>query len=230
MAYIEFNDVTKEYNIIDKIKYAIKDINFKIDEGEFVLIKGLSGSGKSTIINLLSSFDKPDKGAIIVNGDDINTLKRKKILEYRKKQIGLVNDLIDELTIIENIILAVNLSNDNIDAETYIKKLGFEKKLNYYPFELSTSEKIKASLLVTLCKGSKIILCDDILLNTDVKDQKQMITLLKHLCKKNKNIVIITSRNNKMTAISNKVITLKNGKLESIKNNKKIKPIGDVKW
>ena len=230
MAYISFKDITKGYNIVGKIKYAVKDINFEIDKGEFVLIKGLSGSGKSTIINLLSSFDKPDSGSIIVDKEDISKLKRKKLLEYRKTKVGVVSDLIDELTLIENVILAVNLSKNEIDAETYIKKLGFDKKLNYYPFELSNSEKVKASLLVTLCKGADIILCDDILLNSDSKDQKQMITLLKSLCKKNKCITIITSRSSKMSSIFNKVITLKNGKIDSIKNNKKTKAIGDVKW
>lgn len=227
MSYIEFKNVSKEYYIEQEVNLALNNISFKIKKGELVLIKGSNGSGKSSILNLLAGFDKATNGEVIVDKINLEKLNDKKNNRYIREYVGFVfdgNELIDDMTILENIILSLNISKKVFDTENYIGKLGFDKKLNYFPIELTESERIKASLLRAICKNPKILLCDEILLKMTDKDRRQVIKVLKELASKKKITIIITSDNTSISSFVNKTISLKKGKIESLKTStKKVK-------
>ena len=232
MSYIEFKNVNKEYYIDQEINQALSNVSFKIKKGELALIKGSNGSGKTSILNLLAGFDKVTNGEVIVDKINLEKLSDKKVSKYIRDYVGFVfdgNELIDDMTILENIILSLNISKKVFDTENYIGKLGFDKKLNYFPIELTDSEKIKASLLRAICKEPKILLCDEILLKMTEKDRRQVVKVLKELANKKKITVIITSDNTSISSFVNKTILLNNGKVESLKTPRKGKVKGTKK-
>lgn len=233
MAFIEFRNVSKYYNVNDEKKYVISDFNLELKKGEFVVIKGVSGSGKSLILNFLASFEKPSEGKIFFNRKNIVKFSGNKITDYRRKNIGFADekcDLIEDLTVLENIILAVNLVTKSIDAESYIKRLKLADKLNYYPHQLSDSDKMKVVLLRALCKSPKILLCDEIFNKMESKDKKDSIKLIKSIIRKEKILVLASCSDNLLSPIANRVVILKNGTINKIIENKKPKAVGDVKW
>lgn len=232
MAYVEFKNVTKEYYIEEEIKSILKEVSFKIKKGEITLIKGSNGSGKTSILNLIAGFDNPTSGNVIVDKLSLETLKNKKNSRYIREYVGFVsndNDLIDDMTILENVLLALNISNKVFDAENYIDKLGLEKKLNYFPFELSESERIKVSLLRAICKNPRVLLCDEIFLKMNEKEKKQVTKVLKELASKQKIAIIITADDKASFSFVNNTITIKNGKIEAIKSPAKTKTKGGKK-
>ena len=229
MAYIEFKNVTKKYGDNN----LFKDINLKIDKKDFISLTGSTGTGKTTILSLLAGFTKPDKGDIMVDKKNIKKLRSKELRNYIRNYVGFVSfddDLIDDITVLENILLALNVSDSEIDVQTLIKKLMIEDLLNKYPYELSKTNKIKISLLRSLSKNPKLLLCDEIFLNMNIKDRNDCLEVIKYFTKKNRVPVIIASHDGKISPVSNKVITLSDKGLEKIKVNKKIKEVKDLKW
>lgn len=226
MAYIEFKNVTKEYYIEEDTKTALKNISFKIKKGEIILINGANGSGKTSILNLIASFDKATNGDILVDKIALNTLKGKTSSKYIREYIGFVsydNELINDMTILENTILSLNLLKEEFDTENYIQKLGLEDKLNYFPSELSESERIKASLLCVICKNPKVLLCDEIFLKMNEKDKKQVVKVLKELASKNKLTILITANEDAKFSFVKQTLTLKDGEIITGKSNSKSK-------
>ncbi len=226
MAYIEFKNVIKEYYIEEDTKIILKNVNFKIKKGEITLIKGINGSGKTTLLNLIASFDKATNGDILVDKISLRTLKGKNSSKYIREYIGFVsydNELINDMTILENTILSLNISKKEFDTENYIENLGLEDKLNYFPFELSESERIKASLLCAICKNPKVLLCDEIFLKMNEKDKKQVIKVLKELASKSKITILITADEDSNFSFVKQTLTLKDGEIKTNKSPTKAK-------
>lgn len=233
MAYIEFKEICKTYENEESEIKALDNINFEIKKGEIVVIVGQSGSGKTTLLNLLAGIDKPDSGSIIVDEKNICGLKERYLNKYRRNDIGFVfqaYNLMPSLTVIENIKLASVLSKNSIETDLLLKKMGLLDKAYIKAENLTNEEKRRLTIARALSKNPSIILCDESLMQFDIKGTKQIIKLLKNLAKKEKKVIIITANNNLISPIANKVINLKGGRISSIKINKKPVSAGDLKW
>ncbi len=231
MAYIEFKNVFKQYKETGEIK-ALKKVSLKIDQGEIVVIKGPSGSGKTTLLNMLGAIDKPTSGEVMVDGVLLNELKGKNLKDYRKNQVGFVFqncNLIETLTVKENVLVASLICDDAQDVDQLMRKFSLSKKINDFLDNLSRSERKKVSIARAIVKNPKILLCDEIFNELDEKSVKQVLKLIISNVKNKKMTVILTTHNDEFTDFANKVITIKNGVIESIKKNKEPKTAGDLK-
>ncbi len=230
MKYIEFKNVSKFYEF-ENIN-ALENINFSIKKGEFVIISGPSCSGKTTVLNLISASIMPTLGDVIINDIKINELKKKNVLKYKRENIGFVrqdNNLLDDLNVLENVLISKSLNKDFIDMDLLFKKFGLLEKQEFPINSLSSSDKIKLMFIKALVKKPKILILDEAFCLFDLKTTKQILKFLKNLSKKEKITIIIASNNNFLFPIADKIITLKNGTISSIKENKKKINIGDLK-
>lgn len=233
MAYIEFKKVCKKYENGEVITKALNKVDFTIEKGELVIITGPSGAGKTTALNLLGGMDNLTTGEVVVDDVVISKLKGRKLIKYRREDVGFVfqfYNLIQNLTVKENVELSTQICKDAFIAESVIKKVGLTKKLNNFPSELSGGEQQRVAIARAIAKNPKILLCDEPTGALDDKNAKQVLKLLQDAAKKDNMTVIIVTHNNDIVPIGNKVISFKNGGIDEIKINKKPKSVGDIKW
>ena len=225
MAFIEFKNVKKEYRGEVKVQ-AVNDCSFKINEGEFVVVLGASGAGKTTILNMLGGMDTPTDGQIFVNDIEINKLDYNELIEYRRHDIGFVfqfYNLIANLTTLENIELACQLSKDALEPRIILKLVGLEDRLNNFPSQLSGGEQQRVAIARAIAKNPKLLLCDEPTGALDSKTGKMIIDLLYKTCKEMKMTTVLITHNAEIAKIADKVITIANGKVESIETKDAIK-------
>ncbi|MBO5120144.1 MAG: ABC transporter ATP-binding protein [Bacilli bacterium] len=225
MAFIEFKNVKKEYRGEVKVQ-AVNDCSFKINEGEFVVILGASGAGKTTILNMLGGMDTPTEGQIFVNEKEITKLDYNELIDYRRHDIGFVfqfYNLIANLTTLENIELACQLSKDALEPRIILKLVGLEDRLNNFPSQLSGGEQQRVAIARAIAKNPKLLLCDEPTGALDSKTGKMIIDLLYKTCKEMKMTTVLITHNADIAKIADKVITIANGKVESIETKDMIK-------
>lgn len=233
MAYIEFKNVCKEYKTGEITIKALKKVSFEIEKGELVVIVGPSGAGKTTCLNILGGIDTLTSGEAIVDGVKINKLKGRKLVKYRREDVGFVfqfYNLVQNLTAKENVELGYEICKNPLDVDQTIKKVGLTKRKDNFPSALSGGEQQRVAIARAVVKNPKLLLCDEPTGALDSKTGKQVLKLLQSIAKKEKTTVVIITHNNAITPIANKVITIKNGTVENIKINKKPKNIGDIEW
>lgn len=233
MAYIEFDKVDKVYKMGDVDIKALNHASFMIEKGELVCILGASGAGKTTALNVLGGMDNLTTGKVIVDGKRIDKLSNKELIAYRRNDIGFVfqfYNLIQNMTVIENVELAVQLCNDYLDPLTILKKVGLGDRINNFPAQLSGGEQQRVSIARAIAKNPKLLLCDEPTGALDYKTGKQILELLEKTARKEHMTVVIITHNSAISEMADKVIHFKSGQVEKIVLNKTPKSVRDIEW
>ena len=233
MAYIEFKNVNKTYQMGEvKIK-ALNKTSFNVEKGELVVILGPSGAGKTTCLNILGGMDSASSGNVIVDGKEITNYNRKELIFYRRNNIGFVfqfYNLVQNLTALENVELAVQLCKDHLDPKTIIKKVGLKDRMNNFPSQLSGGEQQRVAIARAIAKNPNLLLCDEPTGALDYKTGKQILKLLEEVSRKEKMTVVIITHNAAIAPMADKVIKFKNGSVQDVIINKKPKSIDEIEW
>ena len=233
MAYIEFKNVSKIYSSGEIEVKALDNVNFEIEQGELVCILGHSGAGKTTALNILGGMDKATSGQIIVARKDITKYGKRDLIKYRRTNIGFVfqfYNLIQNLTALENVEIAVEICDNHLDPKTILDEVGLADRLNNFPAELSGGEQQRVSIARAIAKNPKLILCDEPTGALDYVTGKKILQLLQDLSKKEKKLIIVVTHNAALKAMADKVIKIKSGNVESIEINENPVSVEVIEW
>ncbi len=233
MSFVSLKNVCKSYKMGDVVIKAGDNISFDIEKGEFCVIVGASGAGKTTVLNILGGMDGCDSGEIIVDGKDIAKFNRKQTISYRRFDIGFVfqfYNLINNLTAKENVELATQLSKHANDPVEMLKKVGLEDRIDNFPSQLSGGEQQRVSIARALAKNPKLLLCDEPTGALDYNTGKQIFKLLQDMCRKDGMTVVIITHNSAVAPIADHVITMKSGRVFEEKYNKSPEDIENIEW
>lgn len=231
--YIEFKNVKKIYKMGEVNIEALGGVNFSVDKGEFVVVAGASGAGKSTILNILGGMDSPSSGQIIVDNKYINNYSNKELITYRRYDIGFVfqfYNLVQNLTAKENVELATQICKDPLDIDEVMEAVGLGDRKNNFPAQLSGGEQQRVAIARALAKNPKLLLCDEPTGALDYNTGKSILKLLQDTCRKMNMTVIIITHNLALTPMGDKVIKVKNGKIESVVVNDNPTPVERIEW
>lgn len=232
-AYIEFRDVKKIYKMGEVSIEALAGVNFSIDKGEFVVIAGASGAGKSTILNILGGMDTATSGTIIVDGNRVSDYTSKQLTSYRRYDIGFVfqfYNLVQNLTVKENVELATQICKNPLDIDETIEAVGLSERSRNFPAQLSGGEQQRVAIARALAKNPKLLLCDEPTGALDYQTGKQILKLLQDTCRERGVSVIVITHNLALTAMGDKVIKVRNGLIESIEINEHPLPVERIEY
>ena len=233
MSYIEFENVKKIYKMGDvKIK-ALNGADFSIEKGEFAVIAGASGAGKSTILNLMGGMDTATTGKIIVDKENVSKFSAKKLTTYRRYDIGFVfqfYNLVQNLTVRENVELATQICKNPLDVDEVIEAVGLKERSSNFPAQLSGGEQQRVAIARALAKNPKLLLCDEPTGALDYNTGKQILKLLQDTCRERGVTVVVITHNLALTAMGDKVIKVKNGVVDSVTVNENPLPIEQIEW
>ena len=233
MAYIEFENVEKEYKMGEVSIKALNNTNFQIEKGELVVIVGPSGAGKTTSLNILGGMDPVTKGKVIVDGKRIDQLKNRELIKYRREDIGFVfqfYNLVQNLTALENVELATQICKNSLNPKDVLEKVGLKDRMKNFPSQLSGGEQQRVAIARAIAKNPKLLLCDEPTGALDYNTGKQILQLLQDTCRKEKMTVIIITHNTALAPMADKVIYFKNGTAEKIKINENPVSIEKIEW
>ena len=234
MGYITFENVCKHYQTGDTVVKAVDDVSFSIEKGEFCVVLGPSGAGKTTVLNLLGGMDKATSGHIIVDGKEITGMRGHQLTEYRRRDVGFVfqfYNLMPNLTALENVELARQVCRSQaLDPKTVMEQVGLGGRLRNFPAQLSGGEQQRVSIARALCKNPALLLCDEPTGALVSKTGVQVLALLKDVCKTDDATVVIITHNAMIAPLGNRVIRMKNGGIESIELNDCPANVEDIAW
>lgn len=232
-AFISFENVKKTYHMGEIDIHALDDVSFEIEQGEFVIIAGASGAGKSTILNLLGGMDTVSEGKIIVDGREISYYKEKDMTLYRRYDVGFVfqfYNLVQNLTLRENVELATQICKKPLDIDETIDLVGLKDRTYNFPSQLSGGEQQRVAIARALAKNPKLLLCDEPTGALDYQTGKQVLKVLQDTCKTQNKTVIVITHNLALTPMGDKVIKVRSGKIESITYNEHPMDVNDIEY
>ena len=232
-AYIEFQDVKKVYKMGEVSIEALAGVSFSINQGEFVVIAGASGAGKSTILNILGGMDSASSGTIIVDGKRVSDYNARQLTTYRRYDIGFVfqfYNLVQNLTVRENVELATQICKDPLDIDETIEAVGLADRSRNFPAQLSGGEQQRVAIARALAKNPKLLLCDEPTGALDYQTGKQILKLLQDTCRQRGVSVIVITHNLALTAMGDKVIKVRSGRIESVEINEHPLPVERIEY
>ena len=233
MNFVELKNVSKIYRMGEVDIRAVDGIEFEIAKGEFVVIVGPSGAGKTTVLNILGGMDTATEGQVYVDGYDIAKYNAKKLTGYRREDIGFVfqfYNLIPNLTALENVELALQICKDPLDAEEVLREVGLGDRLKNFPAQLSGGEQQRVSIARALAKNPKLLLCDEPTGALDYQTGKAILKLLQDMCRERGMTVIVITHNSAIAPMADRVIRIKNGKVANMKLNENPRSVMDIEW
>ena len=233
MSYVELKDVYKRYRMGEVTITASDGVSFAIEKGEFAVVVGASGAGKSTILNILGGMDSCDEGKVLVDGKDIARFNSRQLTEYRRLDIGFVfqfYNLVPNLTAKENVELATQICPGAMDAAEVLRLVGLGDRLDNFPAQLSGGEQQRVSIARALAKRPKLLLCDEPTGALDYNTGKNILKLLQDTCREQQMTVILITHNQAITPMADRVIRMKNAKFVEQKINPASTPVEEIEW
>ena len=233
MSFIEVKDLVKKYKTGDIEVHAVDNVSFEIEKGEVVVIVGASGAGKTTLLNLIGGMDVPTYGRISIGGRDISNYNENQLTEYRRNDIGFVfqfYNLVQNLNVLENVELATQICRDSLQPQIVIEQVGLSNRIKNFPAQLSGGEQQRVAIARAIAKNPKLLLCDEPTGALDYKTGKEVLKLLQDTARQNDMTVMIITHNQAIAPMADRIITMKSGKIEENRINKKPKLIDEVEW
>ncbi|MBR0575642.1 ABC transporter ATP-binding protein [Proteiniclasticum sp. BAD-10] len=233
MPFIELSNVQKHYRMGEVTITAVDGVDFDIEKGDFAVVVGASGAGKTTVLNLLGGMDSADGGSITVDGRDISLYGRKELTEYRRYDIGFVfqfYNLVQNLTALENVELASQISKNPLNALEVLEMVGLKDRAGNFPAQLSGGEQQRVAIARALAKNPKLLLCDEPTGALDDQTGKAILKLLHDTCRKQEMTVVVITHNAALTDMADKVIKMKNGKVRQFIINDNPVPVERIEW
>ena len=233
MSFVKFENVYKRYIMGEITINAADGVSFEIEKGEFAVIVGASGAGKTTILNMLGGMDTCDEGTILLDGEKVSGFDKKRLTTYRRYDVGFVfqfYNLVQNLTARENVELAAEICRDPLDADTVLDEVGLADRKNNFPAQLSGGEQQRVSIARALAKNPKILLCDEPTGALDYKTGKQVLALLQAPCRKQGRTVIVITHNSALAAMADRVIRINSGRVVDQTVNPNPTPVERIEW
>ena len=231
--FVKLQDITKSYKMGEVEIRAADNISFSIDKGEFVVIVGPSGAGKTTVLNILGGMDTATSGTLLVDGEEITAYNSRRLTEYRREDIGFVfqfYNLVPNLTALENVELALQICRDPLDAREVMEEVGLGDRLNNFPAQLSGGEQQRVSIARALAKNPKLLLCDEPTGALDYNTGKAILKLLQNMCRERGMTVIVITHNQAIAPMADRLIHIKNGQVSQMELNEHPMSIDDIEW
>ena len=233
MAFVEFEKVSKIYHTGTVEIPALRDATFQVEKGEICVIVGASGAGKTTLLNILGGMDTLTGGTVKLDGRDISRYDRRQLTEYRRRDVGFVfqfYNLVQNLTALENVELASEICRDPLDPKETLRSVGLGERLNNFPAQLSGGEQQRVAIARALAKNPKLLLCDEPTGALDYKTGKQVLGLLQDTCRRTGRTVIVITHNTALTAMADRIIRVRSGKIVSNQVNEHPVPVQEIEW
>lgn len=232
-AFVEFEHVRKVYKTGEIEIPAVRDVSFEIQKGEFCVIVGASGAGKTTILNILGGMDTLTSGKVLLDGQEISDFSKKRLTAYRRYDVGFVfqfYNLVQNLTALENVELAAQICREPLDAATVLQQVGLGDRMANFPAQLSGGEQQRVAIARALAKNPKLLLCDEPTGALDYNTGKSVLKLLQDTCRSTGMTVVVITHNQALTAMADRVITVKNGTVTDMRLNEQRINVEDIEW
>lgn len=230
---VEMENVQKVYHMGEVEIRAADSITFSIEKGEFTVIVGPSGAGKTTVLNILGGMDTCDGGKVLVDGEDISGYRNRKLTSYRRNDIGFVfqfYNLIPNLTALENVELALQICRHPLNAASVLREVGLKDRMGNFPAQLSGGEQQRVSIARALAKNPKLLLCDEPTGALDYQTGKAILKLLQDMCREKGMTVIVITHNLAISPMADRVIRIKNGRVSGMEQNEHPTPVEEIEW